>query len=419
MTGKDAAVRRQYEDFPYPARDPADEAARLVATETAQLDALNHHVFGGELPTDRPLRALVAGGGTGDAAIYLAQQLAWSGRPGEVVLLDLSAASLSVAAARARVRRLDNIRFVHASLLDAERLNLGRFDVVNCAGVLHHLEDPAAGLRALRGVLADDGGMGLMLYAPYGRSGVYEAQAMLRDLAPPGMPSAARLATTRRLLAALPPSNLLRRSPGVEHPEDDAELYDLYLHASDQPFDLPRLAALLASAGMRLAGLAPAAFYRPENWIADPTLLAQVRALPALAQAAFVERFCGRMDRHVLFAVAGDNPVRPPRLDDLTLVPVLGFGPPDQEPPDGPSSPPRFSVATRLGRAQLPPDPDFARILAAIDGRRAAAAVAAAADLPQERFLPAYAALAGHLAGLNRLFLVRHPSTPPSQDAPC
>lgn len=406
MSGRDELVRRQYEDLPYPTRDPAEETRRLVATETGNLDSANHHVFGGEWTPDRPIRILVAGGGTGDATIYMARQLASSGRDGEVIQVDISAASLSIAAARAKVRGLTNARFVQASLLDLERLGLGRFDLINCAGVLHHLEDPVAGLRALRAVLADGGGIGLMLYAPYGRSGIYEVQAMLRDIAPPTMPTAERLAVTRRLLAALPPGNLLRRVPAVVHPDDDAEIHDLFLHARDQPFDVPRLMALLVSAGMRPIGLLPTAHYRARNWITDPELLDRVERLPTGARMAFVERYCGQIDRHVLFAVVGDNPVRPPRVDDPGLVPVLGFGPPDRE--DGPEGP-RFGVATRLGRVALPPEPAFAPILAAIDGRRSSAEVAAASGLEPERFRTAYAALVYHLAGLNRLFLVRHP----------
>lgn len=406
MTAEDDRVRRQYESYPYPERDPAEEVLRLVQTETGNLDAVNHHVFGGGLAPDRPLRVLVAGGGTGDASIYLAQQLAWAGRGGEVVQMDISAASLAVAAERARVRGLGNLRFVQGSLLEVGRLGLGPFDVINCSGVLHHLEDPAAGLRALRGVMAPDGGIGLMLYAPYGRSGIYEVQSMLRRIAPPGLPDAERLALTRRLLACLPPGNLLRREPALVHPDDDAELYDLFLHARDRPFSLPRVAELLNAAGLRLAALVPESFYRPENWIADPVLLERVAAQSALARNAFVEEFCGQMDRHVLFAVAHDNPVRPPSPDDPSLVPVLGFGPPERI--DGPDGP-RFAVDCRFGRVDLPPSPDFAPVLAAIDGRRPLSAVATAAGLPEERFTAAFASLYKHLGGLNRLFLVRTP----------
>jgi SAM-dependent methyltransferase len=56
------------------------------------------------------------------------------------------------------------------------------FDHIVCTGVLHHLPDPDAGLRSLRDVLAPSGAMHLMVYAPYGRAGVYLLQAYCREL---------------------------------------------------------------------------------------------------------------------------------------------------------------------------------------------------------------------------------------------
>ena len=115
----------------------------------------------------------------------LAQQLASAGRPGTVTWLDRSAAALRVAQARAAARGLTNIVWEQRSLLDLPGSGLGPFDYVDCCGVLHHLPDPAEGLRALLSVLAPGGGMGLMVYAPHGRTGVYMVQDALRLLAPP------------------------------------------------------------------------------------------------------------------------------------------------------------------------------------------------------------------------------------------
>ncbi len=61
-------------------------------------------------------------------------------------------------------------------------MGLGKFDYIDCCGVLHHLPDPAAGLAILRGALNDDGGIGLMVYGAFGRTGVYHLQEALRLL---------------------------------------------------------------------------------------------------------------------------------------------------------------------------------------------------------------------------------------------
>src|SRR6185503_18891719 len=180
-------VRAQYEALPYPPRDPREEAVRLITGTPSHILEVNHYLFAGRLNFNRPFRALVAGGGTGDACIMLAQQLADRRCPGEVVYLDLSTASREICEARANIRGLRNITFHTGSLLDLPTMNVGQFDYIDCTGVLHHLPDPSAGLAALVSVLQPDGGIGVMLYGQYGRSGVYPLQEMLRSIAPPSM----------------------------------------------------------------------------------------------------------------------------------------------------------------------------------------------------------------------------------------
>jgi ubiquinone/menaquinone biosynthesis C-methylase UbiE len=154
----DTQVKAQYEAYPYPERNPRDEAKGLRIVSPSQLFQLNHFVFGGRRDLTKPLQVLVAGGGTGDAAIMLAQQMTDAGVPGKIVHLDLSAASQKIAQERAKVRWLGNIAFVQGSLLEVGELGLGPFDYIDCCGVLHHLDDPVAGLNALVSVLAPDGG---------------------------------------------------------------------------------------------------------------------------------------------------------------------------------------------------------------------------------------------------------------------
>ena len=106
----DAQLAEQYEAYPYPRRDPREEAKRLVVGSPGHLLEVDHWVFGATRPASRPLNVLVAGGGTGDATIMLAQHLATAGRPGTVTWLDRSAAALKVARARAEARGLPEYR---------------------------------------------------------------------------------------------------------------------------------------------------------------------------------------------------------------------------------------------------------------------------------------------------------------------
>ncbi|BBK40337.1 hypothetical protein STVA_03570 [Allostella vacuolata] len=295
-------VQAQYEAYPYPARDPKDEARRLITGSPSHLLEIGHYVFAGRRDWSRPFRALFAGGGTGDGAVMLAQQLADRGCPAEVVHLDLSTASRAVAEARARVRGLANMRFVTGSLLDAGAL--GRFDYVDCCGVLHHLEAPEAGLRALAQVLEPDGGIGIMVYGELGRSGVYEMQDLLRRLAPDDQPAADRVAMARRVVRALPETNLFRRNPLLgDHLSSDAGLFDLLLHARDRAYRVPGVLDLLAAADLDLVSFIEPIRYRPETWVTDPSVRRRLGELPDVERMAAAELLSCGMKVHIAYAV--------------------------------------------------------------------------------------------------------------------
>lgn len=317
-------VRAQYEALPYPARDPREEGQRLIVGMPSHLLEINHYLYAGRLDLTQPFRALVAGGGTGDACIMLAQQLADRRCPAEVVYLDLSSASRAICEARAQARGLRNIRFHTGSLLDLPAMGLGTFDYVDCTGVLHHLADPPAGLRALAGALKPEGGIGVMVYGEYGRSGVYPVQEILRVLAPLDQEPAERLAMAKRLLRFLPQTNLFRRNPYLnDHISGgDAGLYDLLLHSQDRAYTVPQAAQLAQSAGLRIVAFLEPARYEPSTYMSDPAIAARAATLPFLERAAFAERLAGNLRTHVFYATkAGFDTVARP--EDTSAIPVL------------------------------------------------------------------------------------------------
>jgi SAM-dependent methyltransferase len=325
-------VRQQYEAYPYPARDPGDEAQRLITGSPSELAELNHYLFGGRRDFTRPFRALVAGGGTGDAAIMLAQQLSEAGTGGEVVYLDLSSAAREIAEARAAVRGLGNIGFMTGALEDLPGLGLGRFDYIDCCGVLHHLADPAAGLAVLAARLNDGGGMGLMLYGEYGRTGVYPMQAMLRQLGG-DLALDRQVDLARRLTAALPATNWLRRNPFLgDHKRSDAELVDLFLHGRDRAYTVPQLAELVTGAGLEAVSLIEPARYDPASYLEDPELLAPLETLSRIERAGIAEALTGNIKKHVCYVarvgtlegrIAG--PDRPEAVPRLARLPAAGL----------------------------------------------------------------------------------------------
>jgi len=97
-----------------------------------------------------------------------------------IVYLDFSLASMKVAQMRAKIKGLDNIKWFNDKIENIPKLNLGKFDLIECSGVLHHLPDPQAGLNILSQSLTDRGGIDIMVYARIGRTGIYQLQDLVR-----------------------------------------------------------------------------------------------------------------------------------------------------------------------------------------------------------------------------------------------
>lgn len=377
-----ARVAAQYEALPYPARDPVEEDHRLIGTWLDDLDLINHHCFRGERRFDVGFRILMAGGGTGDGTIFFAQQFRERGiSNAHIVHLDVSAAAIEVARQRALRRKLTGITFVQASLLDLPGLKLGEFDFINCVGVLHHLPDPEAGLAALLPSLAATGAMGLLLYGRIGRTGVYQAQSLLRRINAICAPQSP-LEICKRVLPKLPKTNWLVRSAEL-HPDlhhgGDAGLYDLLLHSQDRAYDVAEIYAWFRdSAGLHPyfsdvhRGRLP---YQPGTWIDDPSLLAPLHAAPVPEQEAIAELVGGDLSVHAFFATRDANPHA--RYGDADLVPFFlreaypASGTSLVEVIDSHAGEPFLLTHTQSGlRREMHPSPLIRSLLLGIDGKR-------------------------------------------------
>ncbi|MGE0119449.1 MAG: class I SAM-dependent methyltransferase [Dongiaceae bacterium] len=405
-------VRAQYDAYPYPPRDPRDEAKRLIEGSPSHLLEINHYLFAGRRDFRQPFRALVAGGGTGDGTIMLAQHLADRGCPAEIVYLDVSTAARSIAEARAQQRHLQSIRFMTASLLDLPRLDLGRFDYIDCCGVLHHLHDPAVGLALLADALEEDGGIGLMVYGTIGRTGVYHLQNLLRRLADDA-PDATRLDLARRLLKQLPATNWFARNPFLRDHLNvgDAGLYDLLLHSQDRAYTVPELADLIGSAGLAITGLIEPWRYDPASYLSDGALLKRAAAQERLERAHMAELLAGNLKVHICYAVkAGRAAEAVARPDDPDMAPVMRAG-------GGAEMARNLKPGATLTARADGIDARFALprhagpILARIDGRRtprdihAEMAKSEGSSLDWPSFQDEFGRLYAVLNGVNKMFL--------------
>jgi SAM-dependent methyltransferase len=244
----------------------------------------------GALPPARaatePLRILDAGCGTGVSTDYLAHL-----NPGaEILAVDISPGTLEVA--RERLRRSGGDRHAGVRIENRSLLELqgeGPFDYINSVGVLHHLREPEAGLRALADLLKPGGLLHLFLYADGGRWEIHRTQRALTALGVGTGEQGLRLG--RQLFSVLPEHNRLRRHHEQRWAIDcaaDANFADMYLHPQETSYNLERLMAFVASADLQFAG-----FSNPQVW--DPArllqgdLLERALQLPPLRQWQLIE----------------------------------------------------------------------------------------------------------------------------------
>jgi SAM-dependent methyltransferase len=326
-------VRAQYEEFPFPLRDPRDETRGLIVTEQDSLGKINHFCFGGRQNFGDGFRVLVAGGGTGDHTLFLAEQL--RGYNASVTYLDISRASMNIARERARVRKLDNIEWHHGSILDVVRLGLAPFDFISCTGVLHHLPEPESGLAAIRAVLAPLGAMSLMLYGRIGRLSIYAGQELMRLVNRGVDDPKLKIQFARSLLRSLPKTHWLLRGGDREEIlasflEDESNLYDTLLHEQDRAYSVMEIYELLSGAQLELVEFVSFLssvpsfryLYNPMVWITDPALRSQVASLPRPKQQAIAEAISCMITCHSFYAApAAAGRIAAP--GDLHMVPFF------------------------------------------------------------------------------------------------
>ncbi|EUK17735.1 class I SAM-dependent methyltransferase [Commensalibacter papalotli (ex Servin-Garciduenas et al. 2014)] len=406
---QDISLAQQYEAYPYPERNPLDEKKRLFIGSPSHLNEIDYWVFGGYRKATDPLRILVAGCGTGDAAIMMAQQISRQNCAGEVVCLDRAEAVLNIVKERAKVRELTNLRFVQGSIFDLPSLDLGKFDYIDCCGVLHHLPDPDKALRILKGTLNIGGGIGLMVYAPHGRTGVYMLQDALSYLAPIQEKPAQRLEMAKRIMRHLPQTAWLRANQnfGDHLTGGDAGLYDLLLNPRDRAYTVDALWDLIQQTGFEINAFIEPARYDPKYLITDPKFRERVEQLDLRTQAVVAEGLVGNMATHVVYIRRSEDELSFVDPLDLESIPFMREMPGDILANQIlPSNLLPFSFGTLTVMIPLPAQ---ARgFLGLIDGKRSLGEiieVVRARGVPEKKILPLWQETFEKLRSINQLFV--------------
>ena len=239
-------VQQQYEENPYPRWIKLPLAAKAHTLDSYLREQFPTTPFV-PLGKDGPLDILVAGCGTGQESIEMAQQFPAA----RVLAVDLSLSSLAYARRKTGERGITNVDYAQGDITKLS--SIGRtFDIISSVGVLHHLEDPMAGWRQLLSMLRPGGFMLLGFYSARARQNIVAARKFIAD---GGYGSTA--AEIRRCREALTSAENAARFAQLTSFRDfyvTSEIRDLLFHVQEHRFTLPQIKQSLSELGLDFVG---------------------------------------------------------------------------------------------------------------------------------------------------------------------
>ncbi len=279
MEASTEAVREFYELFPYPSGAPT----LRMGFDLRYLMSLVRM----ERPAGRPIRILDAGCSRGVGALACATL-----QPDVQVLgVDINRIALEEAQQEATRRGLNNVEFAEVDLSTLSGLDVpeGGFDVIMSSGVLHHLVDPAEGLRLLKGALAPHGVLALMVYSKSGRREILEISQAVDALVNKNQALPAQLAEAREVVRVVSEKPNAPSAWKDAYRVDDVEFVDRYLHIQECVYDVPGLFKLIARGGLSFLRWMDPPAWQAKSADLDSNLLQKAQALCPMEAARLVD----------------------------------------------------------------------------------------------------------------------------------
>ncbi len=163
-------VKSQYEENPYPRWRYGHHSE---SEKMSLLQGINNEIKPNSISSNSvnsQLKVLIAGCGTGNQ-ILQAQRY----KNAQITAIDLSLSSLAYSQRKIKELGIDNVELIQMDILEVSLLK-EQFDVIECGGVLHHMNNPSQGLKALVGVLKNNSFLKLGLYSEQARQDIVKAR---------------------------------------------------------------------------------------------------------------------------------------------------------------------------------------------------------------------------------------------------
>jgi len=238
-------VREQYEENPYPrwvnlclALNPTPLSNIIYDIYPKLLDEIL-------VDFDAP-NILIAGCGTGRHSIEAAARY----KGCQILATDLSLSSLGYATRKTNELCIKNIEYKQADILDSGNLDR-RFDVVESVGVLHHMDDPMAGWRALADCLKTGGFMRIGLYSELARQSIVEMREEIRQSGIGLSDAEIKLFRIGMFNTDKECHKSILNSPDLY---SMSALKDLLFHVQEHRFTIPQIQESLNQLGLKFCG---------------------------------------------------------------------------------------------------------------------------------------------------------------------
>ena len=229
------AVRRQYEENPYPRWSAAGPPARPAILDICEPEHIGD--------------VLIAGCGTGLVTLEFARQAPQT----RFLAVDLSRASLAYAKRMAQSLGVTNVEFAQADIMELGSIARD-FDVIETSGVLHHLADPWAGWKILLSLLRPAGVMQVGLYSELARQNIVAARALIAERGYRPIPEDIR--RCRQEIMAADDASLLRTLTRVADFFTTDDCRDLLFHVQEHRLTVPAIKSFLVANDLEFIGFA-------------------------------------------------------------------------------------------------------------------------------------------------------------------
>ena len=189
---------------------------------------------------------LIAGCGTGQHSIGTASRF----KSSNVLAIDLSLSSLAFAKRKSEELAIENIEYMQADILDLGQLNK-KFDIIESAGVLHHMNDPVAGWKVLIDCLRQGGLINIGLYSELARKHIVKIREEISEAGIGSSKMEMRSFRDIIIKSNQDHHKLILNSPAFY---SLSTLKDLLFHVQEHRFTIPQIKDCLDELGLRFCG---------------------------------------------------------------------------------------------------------------------------------------------------------------------